>query len=527
MEVSYQRDLNHNYMVIPNACVSGDEYTVRMLEQNRIAGLLSLRTRKMDGKTFLYYEIASKQPLTHLYETHTMGKKEIEGLLYGIREILERMRQYLLDGAELLFCPEYVFMDLDTGSVWLCYMPGSAEMEESGQSGFRELSEFLLKRLDHGDRGAVDLGYELFERVSRDNFSLQDVLRAVSSQRDRTGKTDEKIIGEGIHAKCPRVGSRESDSPRVGSRESNGLKADSWESDSLRTGIPGSDDREQDSMRTGKWEGERWEQDGRLNGRQAPQGMQGRKKEKSQGKRQTGAQNQKKGKKRLRNIILCAAAVILIMLAFGAVVYFAGLDLTQTGGLAFLCLAVVWGVYSAVSSRKERKRKIWPDDEEEDEDEFLEALMNQVYSQEKKPEEISDVPGWSTGGKEREKPRVSPREQEPGGETRCLAETEMRKQIRLVSQEPEKYPDLELSMETALLGKKKDQVDIWIGRDAVSRIHARLDRTGEGGFVTDLNSMNGTFLNGERLKPNEKRPLCHGDRISFANLHYRVKIRDF
>ena len=492
MEVSYQRDLNHNYMVIPDACVSGDEYTVRMLEQNRIAGLLSLRTRKMDGKIFLYYEIASKQPLTHLYETHTMGKKEIEGLLYGIREILERMRQYLLDGAELLFCPEYVFIDLDTGSVWLCYMPGSAKMEESGQSGFRELSEFLLKRLDHGDRGAVDLGYELFERVSRDNFSLQDVLRAVASQRNRTEEKAEKLSEKEAEAK-----------------------------------YRGENSREQDSMRTGKQEGERWEQDGRLNGRQTPQGVQGRKKEKSRAKRQTEAQKQKKGKKRLRNIILCGAAVGLIMLAFGAVVYFAGLDLTQTGGLAFLCLAVVWGVYSAVSSRKERKRKIWPDDEEEDEEEFLEALMNQAYCQEKKPEEISNVPGWSTGGKEGEKPRVSPWEQEPGGETRCLAETEMRKQIRLVSQEPEKYPDLELSMETALLGKKKDQVDIWIGRDAVSRIHARLDRTGEGGFVTDLNSMNGTFLNGERLKPNEKRPLCHGDRISFANLHYRVKIRDF
>lgn len=96
-----------------------------------------------------------------------------------------------------------------------------------------------------------------------------------------------------------------------------------------------------------------------------------------------------------------------------------------------------------------------------------------------------------------------------------------------MSQEPEKYPDIEIEGDTAVIGKKKDQVDIWIGWEAVSRMHARVEKERNSCFMTDLNSMNGTFVNADRLRPNERRPLSNGDRISFANLHYRVKIRDF
>ena len=57
MEVSYRRDLNHNYMILENEKITGNEYPVRMIEQNHIPELLPFQLRKMNGKTFLYYEI--------------------------------------------------------------------------------------------------------------------------------------------------------------------------------------------------------------------------------------------------------------------------------------------------------------------------------------------------------------------------------------------------------------------------------------------------------------------------------------
>ena len=58
------------------------------------------------------------------------------------------------------------------------------------------------------------------------------------------------------------------------------------------------------------------------------------------------------------------------------------------------------------------------------------------------------------------------------------------------------------------------------GFQGISRIHLKLERRENGIWITDLNSTNGTALNGEPLKPNEERRLRDGDRIWLAGLVY-------
>lgn len=93
----------------------------------------------------------------------------------------------------------------------------------------------------------------------------------------------------------------------------------------------------------------------------------------------------------------------------------------------------------------------------------------------------------------------------------------------LVSLEPGQYPDLVLSQFPAVLGKKRDQVDIWLASESVSRIHAKLEKKEGNFYITDLNSMNGTFVNGQRLMPREQRMICQGDGVSLATLRYICK----
>ncbi len=54
----------------------------------------------------------------------------------------------------------------------------------------------------------------------------------------------------------------------------------------------------------------------------------------------------------------------------------------------------------------------------------------------------------------------------------------------------------------------------------ISRIHLKLERRGSDVWITDLNSTNGTALNGEPMRPNEERKLENGDRIWLAGLVY-------
>jgi hypothetical protein len=50
----------------------------------------------------------------------------------------------------------------------------------------------------------------------------------------------------------------------------------------------------------------------------------------------------------------------------------------------------------------------------------------------------------------------------------------------------------------------------------VSRTHAEFAPKGDGHYVMDLGSTNGTFVNGKQLEPHARRSLQHGDCLTFG-----------
>lgn len=57
--------------------------------------------------------------------------------------------------------------------------------------------------------------------------------------------------------------------------------------------------------------------------------------------------------------------------------------------------------------------------------------------------------------------------------------------------------------------------DVVLAVDSISRFHARIDRRGEIFILQDLNSANGSFVNGERAS---QVTLHHGDKVTFGNV---------
>ena len=82
------------------------------------------------------------------------------------------------------------------------------------------------------------------------------------------------------------------------------------------------------------------------------------------------------------------------------------------------------------------------------------------------------------------------------------------------------YEEFCVEGDSFLVGKKRDSVDGFIGRDTISRIHSRLFIKENRLFVSDANSTNGTFVNGIALEPGEDVEIFPGDRILFADVGY-------
>ena len=73
------------------------------------------------------------------------------------------------------------------------------------------------------------------------------------------------------------------------------------------------------------------------------------------------------------------------------------------------------------------------------------------------------------------------------------------------------------------IGKSGDKTHHTIEDSTVSRFHARIDREEEELWLTDLNSTNGTFLNGIRLIPFGRMRVNKGDSIVISRKRYEFK----
>lgn len=95
--------------------------------------------------------------------------------------------------------------------------------------------------------------------------------------------------------------------------------------------------------------------------------------------------------------------------------------------------------------------------------------------------------------------------------------------IKAKASEQENMIKVKLSESPFYIGKNPDMSNMVIEERSISRKHAVITFKDEKIFLTDLDSTNGTFINGNRLKPNQACSLAPFDQVSFANIKYLLE----
>ncbi|MCD8075480.1 MAG: FHA domain-containing protein [Lachnospiraceae bacterium] len=555
MKTEYKRSLQNNYLVleVPEPDEE-DGYGLRMAEQNPVKGLLPMHESRRDGKLFLHYEITSKQTLESLYEKKVMGYQDILYILSGIRDTLEDMRKYLLSPKKLLFAPELIYVLPERGGLLLCYYVKEDECPVT------MLAEFILKRLDHRDRQAVTLGYGFFQQASGANFSLATALKEILSvsgeagreaavrtgrdggmprrpQAEAVGGSREAFEGSG-RVRTGRFGEGNESFERAGGvrlGEGNGNREGLKEAQSGFAGEGGtisSGHRTTKSRRNENGYNNRKEYDytrsGMTDGYEENTGFRNgeeRLREEScedayeETYAETYAEDppvihrerkRKREKKesfadRLFSIV--HPAILLSFLAFLVVLellaVFGVLGLTEAGGCFFLMLSAEILINRKLLNKKKTEKEEW---EEEEADEEYQRILREMYQ------------------------REAEAEPEPVEETRCLLQEEETDEICLIfvpgkDQEQDSRPDICPGAEPIYIGKIKGEADIILDSSTVSRMHARLEQRDGKCSLRDMNSKNGTFVNGRRLMPQEECEIRENDTVAFAEITYRVAKR--
>lgn len=154
------------------------------------------------------------------------------------------------------------------------------------------------------------------------------------------------------------------------------------------------------------------------------------------------------------------------------------------------------------------------------------TTVNEVVQEEKvkpKRQKLSELGFLKKIVKEKTDPYLKKEDNSSGGKTILLKRQSAG--LKLIP-ENAKQPEILVSKNNLVLGRHKKSVDVYLKDSSIGKYHAELIFDNDKYYVRDLNSLNGSYLNGEKISSYETKEIRHNDQIAFANINYRVKYDD-
>lgn len=172
MDIRYRNDLYGNYMLItiPQG-EDSNRYSFKMLEKNKIPGVLYGRERKEDGKGYWYVDISKKKTLMQEYQDNEMQLEDMIHIFQQLIPILDELKHYLLSESMVVLEPEYIFRDIEEDKLYVLILPWNRE-----EKNLQHLAEFFLEKINQRDENGVNAAYLFYRQQSQPHFSLYHFL---------------------------------------------------------------------------------------------------------------------------------------------------------------------------------------------------------------------------------------------------------------------------------------------------------------------------------------------------------------
>lgn len=160
LETEYVRSLQSNYERV-HLGEQPDEhrYQYCIITRGGIRGLLPCSLRYINGESYLYYDITSRQNMAQLFARKKITRDWVKSFFWNYEHMGLELGRFLLDEKNLMLYPEQVFQDLDNQKFFFMYLP----YEEEG-NGMVSWFEFLLAHMDYDDEGLVECIYNMYEQ---------------------------------------------------------------------------------------------------------------------------------------------------------------------------------------------------------------------------------------------------------------------------------------------------------------------------------------------------------------------------
>ena len=180
MKESFERDLNHAWMLLEVDQIYQEDYQMRMLMENDVPGLLTVCGQGQNENSRYRYEISGKVSMKVRGEREAWKAQEIENFMKQFVQMLYEVENYLLDVNCLSLDPAHIYMENDT--YYFCYCPA---LGDDIRGKFHVLTEYFVRQVDYEDKEAIYLSYELHKASMEENYNVEQVLEGIWARKEK------------------------------------------------------------------------------------------------------------------------------------------------------------------------------------------------------------------------------------------------------------------------------------------------------------------------------------------------------
>lgn len=483
--VEYHKDGLQQFVYFPVENVIEEEYCNQLFQYHKVPGFLNYRLKEINNQQYLYYRLQFKTSLAFVKEYLSFHEEMVEEMVQSIVRAIQTTKEYLLSYDCIIWSTDYVFVNIETGQLQFCYCPIKTDQKDICSF----LSE-LLQLVGKKNEKSLLLLTSLYHCITEPDFQEEDLLTFFVDTRQTQPQTEgtenfpvtiEEIMKEKENGE---------ENKKHEERKSNFKKY--WEKQR----------KENDKT---NWE------------------IKEKKKEICKKNREKSNEKRNNYKHLIPILILAMVNIILVISLF-----YGKLNQEYYPVLLLSFLLLCGLILLSTLNQKENNVDL-----------IMEEYFQNMVEDENAPILLETNPALCNKGIIRESVTGNSKEnlqnQEEKnvyGETTLLTNNQQEKEQIIVEEAPkelclfpyekEKYPIINIQGHSIVIGCMKENCDYVLSERGISRIHAKIMKVEGLLYLLDLNSTNGTFINGEQLEKGKDYILENGDMVAFSQIAFYV-----
>lgn len=184
LNIEYERVNGQSLMTIETDKGYEEDYQIKMIVKNRLDHFLKISKASVNNKHYLKYDISKRQQFAQFYEYEKMKLEDVRLLCSNISEMVRLVDEYMLDLDFVLLDPNFIYMDVITKNLNFIYLPSLKNSNFA--DNLRSVFEYVLEHFDHSmDKTSVVFLYEFYQNILSNSYDPYNLLKLYNELHDK------------------------------------------------------------------------------------------------------------------------------------------------------------------------------------------------------------------------------------------------------------------------------------------------------------------------------------------------------